>query len=103
LCAYALVGDIERRSGKCAFGFRNQDGNDVYSEDIWPTFQGSRLIWSSRTVTAQRSRKMPTSLKAMKSGSLRRKPPDAKTYGLPPQSTMFRNPPYFQGMSPEAG
>ncbi len=98
--AYAIAGDMNVDfQGVIA---QTPDGRDVYLKDIWPTAQEVAEI-VERTVTrdAFQSKyadvfKGDDNWRAVDGGT-------GLTYDWPSASTYVQNPPYFQGMGPDAG
>ncbi|SDE84349.1 aconitase [Celeribacter baekdonensis] len=99
--AYAIAGDMNIDLTSEPLG-QDNDGNDVYLKDIWPTNEEiSELV--EQTVTREAFlRKYADVFKGDEkwqavdvSGS--------ETYDWPPTSTYIQNPPYFQGMAAEKG
>ncbi|MCI2398868.1 aconitate hydratase AcnA [Aliiroseovarius subalbicans] len=99
--AYALAGtmDINLTSDPIA---KDKDGNDVYLKDIWPTTQEiADLVDQTVTREAFQSKYADVFKGDEKWRAV--EVTEAKTYDWPAASTYIQNPPYFQGMSPEAG
>ncbi|WP_417587546.1 aconitate hydratase AcnA [Pararhodobacter oceanensis] len=99
--AYALVGDMNVDITRDPLG-QDQNGNDVYLKDIWPTTQEiADLVEQTVTREAFQSKyadvfKGDEQWQAVETT-------DAETYDWPINSTYVQNPPYFQGMSAEPG
>ncbi len=99
--AYALVGDMNHDLAGSPLG-QDQDGNDVYLKDIWPTTQEiAELVEKTVTREAFQSKYADVFKGDEKWQDV--ETTDAKTYDWPPTSTYVQNPPYFQGMSKEPG
>ncbi len=99
--AYALVGDMNVDLANGVLG-QDQNGNDVYLKDIWPTTQEiAELV--EKTVTRESFQSKYADVFKGDEKWQAVEITDAKTYDWPPQSTYVQNPPYFQGMSPEPG
>jgi aconitate hydratase len=99
--AYALVGDMNVDVANSPLG-QDQDGNDVYLKDIWPTTQEvAELVEQTVTRAAFQEKYADVFKGDEKWQSV--ETTDAKTYDWPPASTYVQNPPYFQGMSAEPG
>ena len=99
--AYALVGDMNVDLANSPLG-QDQDGNDVYLKDIWPTSQEvAELVEQTVTREAFQTKYADVFKGDEKWQAV--ETTEAKTYDWPPQSTYVQNPPYFQGMSPEPG
>ncbi len=99
--AYAIAGtmDINIATDPLA---QDKDGNDVYLKDIWPTTQEvAELV--EKTVTREAFMSKYADVFAGDEKWQAVKTPDSQTYDWPPTSTYIQNPPYFQGMSAEAG
>jgi len=99
--AYALAGtmDINLASDPIA---QDKDGNDVYLKDIWPTTQEiAELVEKTVTREAFQSKYADVFKGDEKWQSV--ETTDSLTYDWPTTSTYVQNPPYFQGMSKEAG
>ncbi len=99
--AYALVGDMNVDLANSPLG-QDQNGNDVYLKDIWPTTQEiAELV--EKTVTRESFQSKYADVFKGDEKWQAVEITDSKTYNWPPQSTYVQNPPYFQGMSPEPG
>ena len=97
--AYALAGSMDVDLFNDPLG-QDQDGNDVFMSDIWPTAQEvedviADAITSDMFTTDyadvfagdEQWRSLPT--------------PEGKTFAWDPESTYVRRPPYFDGMPDE--
>ena len=97
--AYALAGTMDFDFESDPLG-QDQDGNDVFLKDIWPTNEEiSETIASSISAEQyaadyadvfkgdERWQNLPT--------------PDGKTFEWDDESTYVRKPPYFEGMKPQ--
>lgn len=99
--AYALAGTMDINLTSDAIG-QDQNGNDVYLKDIWPTTQEiAELVEQTVTREAFLSKyadvfKGDDKWQAVETT-------DAETYDWPAQSTYIQNPPYFQNMGAEPG
>ena len=97
--AYALAGSVSRVMGDEPFG-QDQDGNDVYLADIWPTNEEIRAVVDD-VISAEMFRSRYGNVfdgtaewQAINtSGGL--------TYDWNSGSTYVQNPPYFEGMTRE--
>ena len=99
--AYAIAGDmnIDITTQPLA---QDKDGNDVYLKDLWPSSQEiAELV--AKTVTREAFMSKYANVfdgdekwKAINAGG-------GLTYEWPSTSTYVQNPPYFQGMGPDAG
>ncbi len=99
--AYALAGDMNIDLTTEPLG-TGKDGQPVYLKDIWPS-QKEIADLVDRTVTREAfvSKYADVFKGDEKWQSV--ETTDSLTYDWPPESTYIQNPPYFQGMSPEAG
>jgi aconitate hydratase len=99
--AYALAGTMDIDLSKGPVG-QDKDGNDVFLKDIWPTSQEvAELV--EQTVTRQA---FLTKYADVFKGDEKWQgveTTEQQTYDWPPTSTYVQNPPYFQGISKEAG
>jgi aconitate hydratase A / 2-methylisocitrate dehydratase len=99
--AYALAGTLDINLASDPLG-QDRDGNDVFLRDIWPSTQEvAELVEATVTRDAFQSKyadvfKGDDKWQAVETT-------DSLTYDWPSTSTYVQNPPYFQGMSPEAG
>ncbi|MCZ4353768.1 aconitate hydratase AcnA [Roseovarius aestuarii] len=99
--AYALVGDMNVDITTAPLG-QDQNGNDVFLKDIWPTSaEVAELVEQTVTREAFQSKyadvfKGDDKWQAVETS-------EGETYDWPPQSTYVQNPPYFQGMAAEPG
>ncbi len=99
--AYAIAGDMNIDLTNDPLG-QDKDGNDVYLKDIWPTTKEvADLVAQTVTREAFQSKYADVFKGDEKWQSV--ETTDSLTYDWPATSTYVRNPPYFQGMSPEAG
>jgi len=99
--AYAIAGTLDINLATDVIG-TDKDGNDVYLKDIWPTTREvSDLVDKTVTRKAFLSKYADVFKGDEKWQAV--ETTEAKTYDWPPASTYVQNPPYFQGMSPEAG
>ena len=97
--AYALAGSMDVDLFKDPLG-QDQDGNDVYMKDIWPTSQEVEDV----IATAITSEMFDDGYADVFSGDeqWRSLPtPDGKTFEWDENSTYVRKPPYFDGMPDE--
>ncbi|EBA11417.1 aconitate hydratase AcnA [Roseobacter sp. CCS2] len=99
--AYALAGDMNIDITKDPLG-QDKDGNDVYLKDIWPTSaEINELVEKTVTREAFISKyadvfKGDEKWQAVETST-------GETYDWPATSTYVQNPPYFKGMSKDAG
>ncbi|MGC9369878.1 MAG: aconitate hydratase AcnA [Paracoccaceae bacterium] len=99
--AYAIAGDMNVDLTTEPLG-EDKDGNPVYLKDIWPTNKEiADLVHETVTREAFQSKYADVFKGDEKWQSV--ETTDAETYDWPATSTYIQNPPYFQGMSPEAG
>jgi len=99
--AYAIAGDMNIDLTTEPLG-QDRDGNDVYLKDIWPTSQEvSELV--DKTVTREAFLSKYADVFAGDEKWQGVETTDSLTYDWPASSTYIQNPPYFQGMSKEAG
>ncbi len=95
--AYALAGTLDIELDKDPIG-QDQDGNDVFLKDIWPTNKEiSDLIASS--VTADMFSKSYADVFKGDERWNAIASPDGKQYAWDDASTYIKNPPYFDGMT----
>ncbi len=99
--AYALAGTMDIDLSKDAIG-QDKDGNDVYLKDIWPTNQEINDL-VEKTVTREAFIKKYADVFKGDEKWQAVQTPDSETYDWPASSTYIQNPPYFQGMSKDAG
>ena len=96
--AYALAGTVKINLEKEPLG-KDQDGNDVYMKDIWPT--SKEIQDAVVTVDHNMFEKQYASVfegdETWKSLPI----PDSKTYEWNSQSTYIQNPPFFDGLTAE--
>ncbi|WP_120632800.1 aconitate hydratase AcnA [Ruegeria sp. EL01] len=98
---YALAGTMDIDLTSEPIG-QDQDGNDVYMKDIWPTQKEiSDLVQKTVTREAFLSKYADVFKGDEKWQEV--EVPQQETYDWPPTSTYIQNPPYFQGMGPEPG
>jgi aconitate hydratase len=99
--AYALSGDMNIDMANDPIA-QTPDGKDVYLKDIWPTdAEIAELVEKVVTREAFQSKYADVF-----KGDEKWQGVDVsggETYDWPPESTYIQNPPYFQGMSKEAG
>jgi aconitate hydratase len=99
--AYALVGDMNVDLANGVLG-QDQNGNDVYLKDIWPTTKEvAELVEQTVTRAAFQDKYADVFKGDEKWQGV--EVTDSMTYDWPPQSTYVQNPPYFQNMSKEPG
>ncbi|RKT34629.1 aconitase [Roseovarius halotolerans] len=98
---YAIAGDMNIDLTNDPIG-TDKDGKDVYMKDIWPT-QAEIAELVERTVTREAFQSKYADVFKGDDKWQSVETSDAETYDWPPQSTYVQNPPYFQGMSKEAG
>jgi len=99
--AYAIAGDMNIDIAKDPIA-TSKDGNPVYLKNIWPsTREIAEMVESVVTREMFISKYADVFKGDEKWQSVQT--PDSETYDWPPTSTYIQNPPYFRGMSPEAG
>ena len=98
---YAIAGDMNIDLTNDPIG-TDKDGKDVYMKDIWPT-QAEIAELVERTVTREAFQSKYADVFKGDDKWQSVETSDAETYDWSPQSTYVQNPPYFQGMSKEAG
>ncbi|MGH1426213.1 MAG: aconitate hydratase AcnA [Pseudooceanicola sp.] len=99
--AYAIAGDMNINLTTDPLG-QDQDGNDVYLKDIWPTNKEiADLV--EQTVTREAFQKKYADVFKGDEKWQGVETTDSEVYDWPPQSTYVQNPPYFQNMSKDAG
>ena len=99
--AYALVGDMNVDIAKDPIG-KDKIGNDVYLKDIWPSSaEINELV--EKTVTREAFQKKYADVFKGDEKWQAVETTDSETYDWPASSTYVQNPPYFQGMSKDAG
>jgi len=99
--AYALAGTLDINLASDPIG-QDQDGNDVYLKDIWPTTQEvAELVEQTVTREAFQSKYADVFKGDEKWQAV--ETTDAETYDWPAASTYVQNPPYFRGMSATPG
>ena len=99
--AYALAGtmDIDLHSEPLG---QDQNGNDVFLKDIWPTNQEiNELV--EKTVTREAFLKKYADVFKGDEKWQAVETTDSETYDWPAASTYVQNPPYFRDMPKEAG
>ncbi|MEL6797740.1 MAG: aconitase family protein, partial [Planctomycetota bacterium] len=98
--AYAIAGtvDIDLHSEPIA---KAKDGSDVYLKDIWPTTQEIRDLVASSITAEQFADKYGDVFTGNETWN---QVPVSKSelYGWDDASTYIQNPPFFEGMKPEA-
>ncbi|KGB80999.1 MAG: aconitate hydratase AcnA [Confluentimicrobium sp.] len=99
--AYAIAGDMNIDLTNDHLGI-DKDGNPVFLKDIWPTnAEIAELVEKTVTREAFMSKYADVFKGDEKWQAV--ETTDSQTYDWPPQSTYVQNPPYFRGMSAEAG
>lgn len=99
--AYALAGTLDIDLATDVIG-QDRDGNDVYLKDIWPSTQEVAETVEN-TVTREAFLSKYADVFAGDEKWQGVDTTDSLTYDWPASSTYIQNPPYFQGMSKEAG
>ena len=99
--AYALAGTLNIDLTSEPLG-QDQNGNDVYLKDIWPSSKEiAELVEKTVTRAAFQEKYAEVFTGDEKWQGVQT--PDAKVYDWPAASTYIQNPPYFQGMGAEPG
>ncbi len=99
--AYALAGNMKVDLYNDPLG-QDQDGNDVFLKDIWPTQQEIHDVVGANIDSAM----FQESYGKVFEGDVNWKnidSPAGDIYSWDADSTYVKNPPYFEGMSKEAG
>jgi len=99
--AYAIAGDMNIDLTREPLG-QDRDGGDVYLKDIWPTTREIADLVDKTVTRAAFQAKYADVFKGDEKWQ-GVKTTDSLNYDWPPASTYVRNPPFFQGMSPEPG
>jgi aconitate hydratase len=99
--AYALAGTMDINLASDPIG-QDRDGNDVYLKDIWPTSTEINAL-VERTVTREAFLKKYADVFKGDEKWQAVETTDSETYDWPAASTYVQNPPYFRGMSKDAG
>jgi aconitate hydratase len=99
--AYAIAGTMDIDITTEALG-QDQNGNDVFLKDIWPTNAEINVL-VEKTVTREAFMKKYADVFKGDEKWQAVQTPDSQTYDWPAASTYIQNPPYFQGMSKDAG
>lgn len=97
--AYALAGSMDVDLFTEPLG-QDQDGNDVFMKDIWPTSKEIEDV----IATAITSEMFTTDYADVFAGDAQWQSlptPEGKTFAWDPESTYVRKPPYFDGMPDE--
>ncbi len=98
--AYALAGNMNVDLYKDALG-QDQDGNDVFLKDIWPSQQEIYDVVGNNIDSAMFASSYGTVFEGDENWK-RIESPSGNIYRWEEDSTYVRNPPYFEGMSKEA-
>jgi aconitate hydratase len=99
--AYALAGTVDIDLTKDALG-KDKDGNDVYMEDIWPSLQEIKEQVES-VVTPEIFRKEYENVFNSNERWNQIDTTDEPLFEWDTESTYIQNPPFFEGLSKEAG
>ncbi|WP_341924932.1 aconitate hydratase AcnA [Nocardioides psychrotolerans] len=97
--AYALAGSMDLDLFNDALG-QDQDGNDVFLKDIWPTPSEVEEVIAS-AITSEMFDKGYEDVFAGDAQWQALPTPEGKTFAWDPESTYVRKPPYFDGMPDE--
>jgi aconitate hydratase len=99
--AYAIAGDLNINLTKDPIGI-SKDGKEVFLKDIWPTNKEiADLVHATVTRQAFQAKYADVFKGDEKWQAV--EVSDSETYDWPPTSTYIQNPPYFRGMSKDAG
>jgi len=99
--AYSILGTMTEDITTVALG-QDQDGNDVFLKDIWPTAQEiAELVEKTVTREAFQSQYADVFTGDEKWAGIETE--GGETYGWPAGSTYVQNPPYFEGITPDVG
>ncbi|WP_458790253.1 aconitate hydratase AcnA [Yoonia sp. MH D7] len=99
--AYAIAGTMDIDLHSEALG-QDQNGNDVYLKDIWPTNKEINDL-VEKTVTREAFIKKYADVFKGDEKWQAVETTDSETYNWPAASTYVQNPPYFRDMPKEAG
>jgi aconitate hydratase len=97
--AYALAGSMDVDLNNDPLG-RDEDGNDVFLHDIWPSPQEVQRV-IDHAVSAEMFSKDYADVFAGTEQWQALPTPTGDTFDWDPQSTYVRKPPYFEGMQDE--
>jgi aconitate hydratase len=97
--AYALAGSMDVDLFNDPLG-QDQDGNDVFMRDIWPTAQEVEETIAT-AITSEMFTKDYADVFAGDETWRSLPTPEGKTFEWDAESTYVRKPPYFDGMPPE--
>ncbi len=98
---YALAGDMNVDLTRDPIG-QDKNGNDVYMKDIWPS-QAEIAELVEKTVTREAFQEKYADVFEGDEKWRGIETTGGQTYDWPAESTYVQNPPYFRGMSKEAG
>jgi aconitate hydratase len=99
--AYALAGTVDFNLQKDALG-KDKDGNDVFFHDIWPTQEEINEA-VRQTVTPDLFRKEYETVFNNNKRWNEIQTSNEALYQFDDKSTYIQNPPFFEGLSPDAG
>jgi aconitate hydratase len=99
--AYALAGTVNTDLAKDPIG-KGKDGKDVFLKDIWPSNKDIAAMVAA-SVSADSFRKVYADVFKGDERWRKLEVPKGDRYEWDDKSTYVRHPPYFEGMSKEAG
>ena len=99
--AYSLAGTVDIDFGTEAIG-KDKDGNDVFLKDIWPTAEEIKEVVNA-TVTPELFKKEYETVFTNNERWNEIQVGNDPLYTWDNESTYIANPPFFEGLTPEAG
>ena len=100
--AYAIAGSMRVDILNESLG-QDKDGNDVYLKDIWPTNEEISSTVAECLTSEMFTKRYADVFKGPKEWQEIGGAASSQTYDWQEESTYVRNPPFFSGMSQEAG